>query len=515
MDTNPGSGTFLMTTAKDRSPNPLRPYYVPPSVGPAPSSTTAQSPHTARPHPAGARGASGSIAGDLFPEFDLDFKTSAGEAWSASRQLFDALLYKYLSVLLAQPFDVAKTVLQLSLPPSADAGVKGQRRRASPRRSGGGYGSRSRRDRPYDDAEGDEGAEDEETGDESDDVPDYFSSTAPRSRSPRRRRRTPPSEEELSPTPTPSKHRRDQDATHDYRLYLKRQDSLLHAMSALYNTSGGVGLWRSTNCTFLYSVLLRTTDTFLRSLLLALLGLPEIPGPDPSGLGSALNVQGGMGLSGLDLSDSPNAFGSLVVVGLSSCIAGLLLSPLDQIRTRLIATPTSHQPRGLLQNLRHLPSLLAPNSLWLPTALAHSIPQVFSASMPLMLRRQLKFSPEATPGLWSFSAFCTCLTDLFIRLPLETIERRAQIHALKRADPLMPTIIEPAPYAGVGGTVYSILYQEGETRIKDPRTGMIRIKRGQGVAGLVRGWRVGFWGLVGVWGAGAMGPGEGKGRGEF
>ena len=76
----------------------------------------------------------------------------------------------------------------------------------------------------------------------------------------------------------------------------------------------------------------------------------------------------------------------------------------------------------------------------------------------------------------------------------------------------MPTIVEPAPYAGVWGTVYSILYVEGETSTKDSR-GMVRVRRGEGASGLVRGWRIGFWGLVGVWGSGMVGPGEK--RGEF
>lgn len=39
-----------------------------------------------------------------------------------------------------------------------------------------------------------------------------------------------------------------------------------------------------------------------------------------------------------------------------------------------------------------------------------------------------------------------------------------------------------------------------------------REKKGQGVTGLWRGWRVGMWGLVGVWGASALGSG---GRTEF
>ncbi|KAK5113435.1 hypothetical protein LTR85_010863 [Meristemomyces frigidus] len=503
--------------SNSREPNPLRPYYVPPSVGPAPTSSPSQPAHAARSVPTGApSGSLSDTARDLLP--DLDIGSSANEAWQNTRTLFDALLYKYMSVLLAQPFDVAKIILQVSLPPST-AAVGAGARKPTPRRrpayEGGSYGGASQRHSEYEDDEETEATE--ETGDEeSDDMPDYFSSAAPqssRSRSPRKRRRTPPSEE-LSPTPTP-RHRREHDPEQGYHLNLKRPDSVTHVMSAIYNTSGAVGLWRGTNCTFLYNVLLRTTDTFIRSLLLAILGLPEIIGPGPSGLGSALHVTGSMGLSGLDLSDSPNAMSSLVVVGLSSCLAGLLLSPLDLVRTRLVVTPTSHPPRGLVHNLRRLPSFLAPSSLWLPTALAHTLPQVFSAAMPLVLRRQLKMTPDSTPGLWSLAAFGTCLADLFIRLPLETVERRAQVAALKHAEPLLPTVVELAPFRGVSGTVYSILYTEGEMRAKDPRTGMVKIKKGQGVAGLARGWRVGFWGLVGVWGAGALGSGEGKGRGEF
>ncbi|KAH9831120.1 mitochondrial fusion and transport protein ugo1-like, partial [Teratosphaeria destructans] len=442
-----------------------------------------------------------STARDLLPELDLDLKTSAGEAWHNTRSLLDQLLYRYTSVLLAQPFDVAKVLLQVSPPPStATAAAATPQRRRSPRPQ----------------YEGEESADEtDETGDESDDIPDYFSATAPRSRSPRKRRRTPPSQE-LSPTPTPKSRRPPADPEQEHRLRLKTLDSITQAIAALYNTSGAVGLWRATNCTFLYNTLNRTTDSFLRSLLLALLGLPDITGPDANGLASAFSVPGAMGLSGLDLSDSPHPLSSLIIVGLSSLLSGLLLAPLDLVRTRLIIAPTSHPPRGLFQNLRRLPSLLAPSTLFLPTALAHMIPQIFSAATPLILRKQLRISPETSPGTWSLLAFCTCLTDLFLRLPLETVVRRAQVAVLKKQDPLMPTIVEVAPYSGVAGTVYGILYGEGETRSKDPRTGMARVRRGQGVQGLVRGWRVGFWGLVGVWGAGALGPGEGKGgRGEF
>jgi fusion and transport protein UGO1 len=134
--------------------------------------------------------------------------------------------------------------------------------------------------------------------------------------------------------------------------------------------------------------------------------------------------------------------------------------------------------------------------------------------MPQVLRRQFHLAPETAPTLWSVAAFSTSLSELFIRLPLETIVRRSQVNYLKDSSNDLPLIVEPAPYLGIGGTVYSILYSEGETKTKDAK-GMIRIRKGQGSAGLVRGWRVGFWGLVGVWGAGSLGPANESRRGEF
>jgi fusion and transport protein UGO1 len=134
--------------------------------------------------------------------------------------------------------------------------------------------------------------------------------------------------------------------------------------------------------------------------------------------------------------------------------------------------------------------------------------------MPQILRRQFHLAPETAPTLWSIAAFSTSLSELFIRLPLETIVRRSQVNYLKESSDDLPLIVEPAPYLGIGGTVYSILYSEGETKTKDAK-GMIRIRKGQGSAGLVRGWRVGFWGLVGVWGAGSLGPANESRRGEF
>lgn len=500
--------------APSREPNPLRPYYIPPSIGSAaPSASASQTPNATRPNAARPSASVSSSARDLFPELDIDLKSTTSEAWQHTRSLFDTLAWRYTSVLLAQPFDVAKTILQVSYPPASATTATPQKKRYGQASAQAGSSSRGRgRDGyGYETDETDEG-----NGSESDDIPDYFSSTAPRSRSPRKRRRTPPSDDNsLSPTPRP-RDRKEQDDGEELKIRVKKPESIMHAISALYNTSGAVGLWRATNTTFLYSVLLRTTDSFIRSLLLAILGLPDLPGPDQGGLAPGLSSGSGAGFSGIDLSDSPNAIGSLIVVGLASCITGVILAPLDMVRTRLIVTPMSAPPRGLVQNLRRLPSLVAPSDLWTPTALFHSIPNMFSAAAPLFLRRQMRITPEQTPGMWSLATFLTSLTELFVRLPLETVVRRAQLSSIIKTQPEAPLIVDPAPYAGVWATVYGIMYTEGETTTK-AANGMLRTRRGQGAAGLVRGWRVGFWGLVGVWGAGAMGPGEPKGNrgGQF
>lgn len=93
----------------------------------------------------------------------------------------------------------------------------------------------------------------------------------------------------------------------------------------------------------------------------------------------------------------------------------------------------------------------------------------------------------------------------------------------------MQTVVEVGPYKGFFGTMHSIVYEEGERALsaelvqgtagapatKVGKLGQDRKKRkGQGFEGLWRGWRVGMWGLVGVWGAATLGGVSGK-DGEF
>lgn len=93
--------------------NPLRPYYIPQS-GLSPSSAP---PEVSNPSSAQVFG---STARDLIP--DLDYADYLDASPSVSDWVRDALnssLKRYSQVLTAQPFDVAKTILQVYVVPDA------------------------------------------------------------------------------------------------------------------------------------------------------------------------------------------------------------------------------------------------------------------------------------------------------------------------------------------------------------------------------------------------------------
>lgn len=208
----------------------------------------------------------------------------------------------------------------------------------------------------------------------------------------------------------------------------------------------------------------------------------------------------------------------------------------------LILTPISTSPRAVTSLLRQLPSLTVPASLLPATVLHSSLPTLVTSATPLILRQYLHVDPLTTPASYSLVTFLASAGELFLKLPLETVLRRGQVHLLrsqhsraysaaqyssfrgsfKVATPELETIVEPGPYKGVLATMWHISSEEGirdsgsksvaSTPARGGAQAQKRQKKGQGVAGLIRGWRVGMWGLVGVWGASALGS---AGRTEF
>lgn len=172
------------------------------------------------------------------------------------------------------------------------------------------------------------------------------------------------------------------------------------------------------------------------------------------------------------------------------------------------------------------------------------------------MRTKFKIDSEISPTTFSLAKFLSATAALFINLPLETVLRRGQVAVLSQPEYVravedppqsspvgkggkktkegtapaaseLETIVPVGKYDGVFGTMYTIVNEEGSrAAITAPRPsaaasrkvkskpGVVEsvYRRGQGVEGLWRGWKVSWWGLIGLWGAAVVGGG---GDGEF
>ncbi|KAL2810203.1 hypothetical protein BJX63DRAFT_323776 [Aspergillus granulosus] len=486
-------------------PNPLRPYYIPPSIGLDQDAAFSSPPN------ASSAQVFGGSARDLLPDLDYsDYLESSPSVSSWTRDALDRAIWRYTNVLTSQPFDVAKTILQAYVVP--DDSSEGQFPKDDRQRSGRG----SRAD-SYDDM----GSDEEEEHDlSSDDESSYFTSAAPTVSTPSRQNRKPPRHRITDrsgyiASPSSSK------STSRHALAIKNPSSLIEVLSQLWTTSGPTSPWKATNATFIYSLLLPTLNTFIRSLLSAIVGLPE-DDITPS--------------MASDILTSTSPIATLVLSFISSSLSAMLLAPIDTARTYLILTPVTHGPRSLLRAIRQLPTpnYTIPPHLVPITILHSSLPNLITHSTPLFLKSYLSLDPVLNPSTWNLFTFIGSGIELAVRFPLETVLRRAQIATFtspsirqKYASPLrsatadaaakaveVETIVPtPQTYRGVVGTMWSIIYEEGVQPAPEAERAhellgkpvQHRKRQGQGIQGLYRGWRMGMWGIAGYWGTSLLG----------
>jgi fusion and transport protein UGO1 len=130
------------------------------------------------------------------------------------------------------------------------------------------------------------------------------------------------------------------------------------------------------------------------------------------------------------------------------------------------------------------------------------------------------------PSTYQLFRFMSRTVELFFKLPLETVLRRGQMAVLTQEHKTMKaqgiwtgeldTVVKVGEYRGVLGTMWLIAKEEGLTEtsvlVKGSKKGRSKEMRGQGVQGLWRGWRVGMWGLVGMWGSSMLNGGASGGE---
>lgn len=91
-------------------PNPLRPYYVPPSIG-----LPGKPEGIAKPPPSAPSGNVTRFGRDIISDFDYSdyLGDSSPSVVDSIRQLLEEALWRYSRTLMSQPFEVAKTILQV------------------------------------------------------------------------------------------------------------------------------------------------------------------------------------------------------------------------------------------------------------------------------------------------------------------------------------------------------------------------------------------------------------------
>jgi fusion and transport protein UGO1 len=114
-----------MSTSRE-GPNPLRPYYIPPSIGIPPEVPLSTNSTT---HGVGLKNGSAasyaSSARDIFSDIDYsDYLADTSPSTIESLQkLINDTFTNYAGILCAQPFEVAKTVLQVKLQEPVDGSI--------------------------------------------------------------------------------------------------------------------------------------------------------------------------------------------------------------------------------------------------------------------------------------------------------------------------------------------------------------------------------------------------------
>lgn len=90
----------------------------------------------------------------------------------------------------------------------------------------------------------------------------------------------------------------------------------MEVISQEWSKEGVWGVWKGSNATFIYGFLLKTLENWSSSMISAILNIP-----DP-------------GLAAADVVGSPSPWTSLGVAVAAAATAGLILAPLDLVRTK-------------------------------------------------------------------------------------------------------------------------------------------------------------------------------------
>ncbi|KAG5373091.1 Mitochondrial fusion and transport protein [Yarrowia sp. C11] len=379
--------------------------------------------------------------GDLFDGIEIDYDI-AGTSESV-RQAMHSLFQLYGKTFLSQPWEVSKLLLQV-----------------------GDWSHLQRVDSAADveDHIIDVALQEEEEREEDEEI-DYFESNhrdmmgdmSPRTPTSRTHSHGADTPTALDSDPLPDQKKR-------LKKFLKNYHSQLQARStrnwdillALNEVDGVRGPWRALNASFLLGALTMTLEAWF------------------SGFFSSI-------------SNSPDP--------LASVVTSLLVAPLDLIRTRLIVSTLSTKPRSVRQSLVELKSLLCPPELLVPTFLGSFCTSVVRHTLPLWKITKLGIDSYHFPVLDRLFNLASAYVTMIVKLPLETMLRRAQVNHLDLPSSAM--IVKPVAQTSTATVWWHLL--SGQMPLEE----------------LYRGWRVSALGVLGEWGVASFRGVNKAGREKF
>ncbi|ORX61560.1 mitochondrial carrier [Hesseltinella vesiculosa] len=170
---------------------------------------------------------------------------------------------------------------------------------------------------------------------------------------------------------------------------------------------------------------------------------------------------------------------NLATLVASHVFVGIILSPLELIRTRLIvqsASPLHRKYKGPLHALRTILEEeggfrgLYLNHNLLPTVLYHALTPLLQNITPIFIDRVLKINASDSPFVYGLAELSLNTLELLIMLPLETIRKRLQCQIRSRTSKKrFETVValRPVPYTGIADAAYHIIKEEGGRRRRD------------------------------------------------
>lgn len=157
----------------------------------------------------------------------------------------------------------------------------------------------------------------------------------------------------------------------------------------------------------------------------------------------------------------------------SHLLTHLLLSPMEVLRTRIIAMPShSSTPSSISlfnRMVTHeggLSSMYLHPNLLFPAVIEHTLRPLLTLSIPILIERQLGIPVDISPITYSICDLSLNLASLIVLLPIETVRRRLQVQSRGSEKEKIRTVVKTREkeYVGMVEAMWRIVTEETGVR---------------------------------------------------